>query len=73
MQKTIGEQMNGGAPGAPGTGKAGLTNRSSEALGRLLRFDSRRLHGPSRQGRFIALALLVLLFLGWGVWELVVA
>lgn len=62
--------MSGGMAGAPGSGKAGMTKRSSEALGRLLRSDNRGARGPTRRGRLIALVFLVVLFAGWGVWDL---
>ena len=63
--------MQGGGPGT--SPKAGLTNRSSEALGRADRRDARRDGAPSRRQRAWALGFVALVLAAWGAWELVAA
>lgn len=63
--------MQGGGPGT--SPKAGLTNRSSRALGRVREDDARRDGAPSRRQRTGALVLVAVVLAAWGVWELVAA
>ncbi len=56
-----------------GTGKGGMTQAATEALGKLLHHDNddATKGRPGPRQRLFVVVLLVLVLAGWGVWELI--
>lgn len=56
--------------GGAGTGKGGIGQAATEALGRLTRHDHRADGGRATGRRvLVTLAAVILILAGWGLWE----